>query len=320
MGTQITELSNLQILLIVQSFQVVAVHSLHQSLQLSGAAVAVVLSDNVVQGAVGHRQSAVVDRNGNFLIQIQGIDIANLYIVQTVLFHRRIGVFSHLEGVGGDIAADCEVETDCSLGLEDQGHTVQADACQVVFHSDLGNLCGNCCAGFDLIAGVGKRIGVVSKIGLGCCTVVQHFLHHFLDLVVILAGKDRFGILTNRIAAAMDFSFAVEHSQADGIGHLCSRNIDSYYIAAVLCCCGVFSCVACNSGVDSVACSFLCQVEVNADVFTQRQAPACKDFRFAFGEYGCRQHCQDHCQCQQRAKDSIFGFLHNLDRFLSYFL
>ena len=164
-------------------FQMVAIHSLHQSLQCSSALFAVILSDNVGHGAVSNRQCAIVDTQGNILVQILGIDASDLYIIPAFLFHRS----TLAEGKIIDVAGYIEIEPDSNLVPEHQRHTVQADACQVVLDGNGRNLSGNRCL-VDGNTGIGQIFGIVVKVGLGCCTVVQHLLDHILNLGIIVAS------------------------------------------------------------------------------------------------------------------------------------
>ena len=261
-------------------FQVVAVHSLNQRLQSSRSLFTIVHSDNVGQGAVGNRQSTAVDIQSNVTCQILRIDAVDFHIVAAILLDRCRAL---AEGEVCDVAGYIKIEPNCNLVPEYQGHTVQVDAVQVVRYGNFGNFSRNSNI-FNCDATVGQIAGIVVKVGLGSCTVVQHILDHFLNFSIIAAVQNGVGIHTNRIFAGMHNFSSVFHSQADGIGHLCSCNIDSYNLSGD---CGSygFTVYGCGNGV-----VFAVEMELHADVIAQRNIPSCQCIRFACGKYGCGQH------------------------------
>ena len=279
---QFVDLHDLRILLIVNCLQMIAVHSLYQSLQRIRAGGTVILSDNVGHGAVSNRQSAIVDIQGNDLVHILGIDAGDLYIVLAILFHRS----TLAKGEAVDVTGYIEVEPDGNLAPEYQGHTVQANACQVVLYGNGRNLSGDSCL-IDGNSGIGQFafFVVVAKVGLGCCTVVQHLLDHILHFGIIAAIQNCISILADRIFTGMYDFLSVFHSQADGIGHLCGCNIDCHSLAGD----GGGNFCTVNSSDNSVVSAVQC--ELYADIIAQDDIPSLQGAsRFASSENGCRQH------------------------------
>ena len=270
MLNQSVDLHDFQILLVGNSFQVVAVHTLYQSLQALSALSAVVLSDNVGHGAVADSQALAVLGNYQLdgLVQILGIDAIDLYIVLAILGNGSISLIANLEGVAVHIAAAVEVETDRGLILEQQGHTVQCNTGQVILHIDSRNFGRNCSCGCQLVTGIGQILSIVAEICLCRCTVVQHILNHQLDFFIIAAGQNSFSILTNAIFAGVQGLITIYYAQSDSIGHLSSSHIGSYNIVTVFGCCGSCSIITCDSNIHRIIRCFLFQVEVDTDVVT----------------------------------------------------
>ena len=262
-------------------FQVVAVHCLHQCLQLCGAACIVVFSDDVVQGAVGNRQRAVIDAQCNIVCQFLRIDIAHFNVVHSVLLLRC----TLAEGKVCNIFGRLKVETYRDLVAEHQGDTVQADACQVVFQRNGGHLCGNFLRSFQLIAGICKITRIIIEVGLRCCTVIQGLQNHILHIIRIIAIQNILGILTNRIFTGMHRFFSVFHSQNDGVVHLCRCNVYRYKIIGD----HRGNRLTVHGGGHGVVCAV--QTEIHTDVVAQCNIPAFQHTCcIAGGEHSCRQH------------------------------
>ena len=183
---------------VLTGLHVVAVHCLHQLRQIGGAAGGFV--HNVVQRAVGDRQSGVVhcvgDHDLQLLIVIVGGDSGGVgKVIKPSLGIVELAVEAVLAVDGDNIIVDlsipvvhCKIEAGINLRTEDQGSTVVSHLVQVVVHRHCGYIGGQSDVGIEIInVRICQCIGVVVKVGLRSTTVAEHLIYHLLYCNIVIS-------------------------------------------------------------------------------------------------------------------------------------
>ena len=137
------------------------------------------------------------------------------------------------------------------------------------------------------------------------------------DLVIVVAGQNNVGILTDGVGVVDDLGLAGGDGEGYLVHHLAGGLFTGHNVFAVVI--GLSKChflsVQLHSGGSRVRKG---QIEIHTDAVAQSDIPfdLC---RIACGKYGCRYHGQNHDKCQQQGEYAVCRFVHVFLRFLSLY-